>query len=183
MGGSSDTTGQHGPSLSTTVQLRNQAAAPPTYLLVIAFIPIGAAIYISSTRYSDFRHHGFDIIFGSLMGFALAWFTFRWYHLPIRQGAVWSWGARSRDRAFAVPVGVHGYVGYEGGESATASNDTDLEGGRAVNSQGVTGAGALNRTVLNGTGQTQYYQPQHEAVTTGQTQYYQPQNETVVTRV
>lgn len=146
-------------SPSTTVQLRNQAAAPPAYLLVIAFIPIGAAIYISSTRYSDFRHHGFDIIFGSLMGFALAWFSFRWYHLPIRQGAGWSWGARSRDRAFAVPVGVHGYVGYEGWENAKASDNGDIESGRVAHPEGVTGAGGLN-----GTEQTQYYEPQNGAV-------------------
>jgi len=156
------------PSASTTVQLRNQAAAPPTYLLVIAFIPIGAAIYISTTRYSDFRHHGWDIIFGSLMGFALGWFSFRWYHLPVRQGAGWSWGARSRDRAFAVPVGVHGYVGYEGWEKAQASDDTDIESGQVVrpvvHSEGVTGAGGLNGGGLNGGGQTQYYQPQHDAV-------------------
>lgn len=150
-------------SPSTTVQLRNQAAAPPTYLLVIAFVPIGAAIYISSTRYSDFRHHGFDIIFGSLMGFALAWFSFRWYHLPIRQGAGWSWGARSRDRAFAIPVGVHGYVGHEGWEKEKGSDDADLETGRiahpATHTEGVTGAGGLD-----GTAQTQYYQPEHETV-------------------
>lgn len=97
-----------------SVPLRNQAAAPPTYTLVIALIPICAAIYICSTRYSDFRHHGFDILFGSFIGIVCAYFSFRWYHLPIRRGAGWSWGARSRERAWGVGVGVMGYVGAEG---------------------------------------------------------------------
>ncbi|KAL8937880.1 MAG: hypothetical protein Q9216_004206, partial [Gyalolechia sp. 2 TL-2023] len=43
-------------------------AAPPLPLLLLPLIPICVAIYISSTRFSDFRHHGFDIIFGALMG-------------------------------------------------------------------------------------------------------------------
>lgn len=94
----------------STYPIRNRAAAPPTYLLVLALIPIATAMYISSTRFSDFRHHGFDILFGSLLGFASAWFAFRWYHLPIRQGAGWAWGPRSQDRAFGVGVGVSGYA-------------------------------------------------------------------------
>ena len=125
------------------IPLRNQAAAPPTYLLVIALIPLGVAIYISSTRYSDFRHQGFDILFGSILGFAAAWFAFRWYHLPIRQGAGWSWGARSRERAFGVGVGVNGYVGYEGwssGHTADRRANGDMELG-PVEGSAVTGAG------------------------------------------
>lgn len=144
LGASGQTAERQGPRPSTTVQLRNEAAAPPTYLLVIAFIPIAAAIYISSTRYSDFRHHGWDIVFGSLMGFFLGWFCFRWYHLPIRRGAGWSWGPRSRDRAFGVPVGVHGYVGYEGYANAKTYH-RDLESGQAtMGSEDMTGAGGLD---------------------------------------
>ncbi|KAI9876621.1 MAG: hypothetical protein M1830_006085 [Pleopsidium flavum] len=159
LGGPPNSPEQMSQSSVSNVPLRNQAAAPPTYLLVIAFIPIAAAIYISSTRYSDFRHHGFDIIFGSLMGFALAWFSFRWFHLPIRQGAGWSWGARSRDRAFAVPVGVQGYVGYEGWEKAMPSYNADLESGQAMNSERVTGAGGLN-----GVEQTRFHETQREGL-------------------
>ncbi|KAI9808415.1 MAG: hypothetical protein M1827_007474 [Pycnora praestabilis] len=110
------------------VATRNQAAAPPTYLLVIAFLPIAIAIYVSTTRFSDFRHHGFDILFGSALGFVTAWFAFRWYHLPIRRGAGWSWGARSRERAFGIGVGRPGYVGTEGWASTKAIGD--LETGR-----------------------------------------------------
>ncbi|KAI9674810.1 MAG: hypothetical protein M1817_001714 [Caeruleum heppii] len=113
------------------VPVRNQAAAPPAYLLAIAFIPIGAAIYISGTRYSDFRHFGFDILFGVFVGIVTAWFSFRWYHLPIRQGAGWSWGARSRDRAFFIGLGIDSYVGDEGWETTKKAkkDDRDLESG------------------------------------------------------
>lgn len=90
--------------------LRRQAAAPPTYLIVPAFVPFAVAIYISSTRYTDFRHRGFDIIIGALVGVITAWVGFRWYHLPITRGAGWSWGPRSPTRAWGIGVGVPGYV-------------------------------------------------------------------------
>ena len=100
---------------------RNHAAAPPVYLLLIAAIPIGAAFYISISRWFDYHHHPFDIISGSLIGIACAWFSFRLYHLPIRSGSGWAWGARSKDRAFWMGVGRHNYVGEEGWEAAAAS--------------------------------------------------------------
>ena len=75
-------------------------ASPPVYLLVLAFIPLGAAIYITSTRFSDFRHHGFDLIVGSLLGFLAAWGSFRWYHEPVRRGSGRSWGARGEMSAW-----------------------------------------------------------------------------------
>ncbi|KIW06853.1 hypothetical protein, variant [Verruconis gallopava] len=101
-------------AVRSNIPPRNQAAAPPVYLLALPLVPICAAIYITSTRYFQFYHHGFDIIVGSLIGVLSAYFAFRFYHLPISQGAGWSWGARSRDRAFAIGVGVPGYVGPEG---------------------------------------------------------------------
>ncbi|MCJ1382623.1 hypothetical protein MMC17_005736 [Xylographa soralifera] len=116
---------QSTPPVPLSKIMRSQAAAPPTYLLVIAFIPIGAAIYISSTRWSDFFHHGFDIIFGSLMGFLLAWGSFRWYHAPIRRGAGWAWGPRSSEKAWGIGMGVQGYAS----ESEWKRGDEDLENG------------------------------------------------------
>jgi len=119
---------------------RNQAAAPPTFLLILAFVPIGAAIYIASTRWADFRHHGFDIISGSLLGFGFAWLGFRWYHLPVRQGAGWSWGARSRERAFYVGIGIPTYVGDEGWSSSRVNGgDVESQG------DGIMGGGAPDR--------------------------------------
>ncbi|KAF2813525.1 PAP2-domain-containing protein [Mytilinidion resinicola] len=120
------------------VPIRNQAAAPPVYVLVLALIPICAAIYISSTRFSDFRHHGFDILFGSAIGIICAYFSFRWYHLPIRQGAGWSWGARSRDRAWFIGVGRGSYVGTEGW--AAESADENVRKQSAVLGGGLDGA-------------------------------------------
>jgi membrane-associated phospholipid phosphatase len=99
------------------VPIRNRAAAPPNHLIIIAFIPIGIAIWITSTRYVEFYHFGFDMISGALIGILSAWFAFRWYHLPVRQGQGWAWGARSRNRAFGIAVGTNNYVGDEGWES------------------------------------------------------------------
>ena len=122
---------------------RNEAAAPPIYLLIIAFVPIGVAFFISVSRWFDYRHHGFDIISGSLIGIFTAWFGFRWYHLPIRGGSGWAWGARSRGRAFWLGVGRANYVGDEGWETAgrNAQKRSDLEAGR----RDVTGAGLPDR--------------------------------------
>ena len=113
-------------SRSASLPLRNQAAAPPVYLIVMAFIPVALATYISSTRYTDFKHAGFDIIFGSILGFLLAWGSYRMYHMPIRRGAGWSWGPRSAERAFIIGLGVQGYVG----QGMVAKNDVEL-GNRA----------------------------------------------------
>lgn len=97
--------------------VRNAAAAPPNYLIIPALLPVGVAVYICSTRYAEFYHFGFDIIFGSLIGIATSWLSFRWYHLPISRGQGWAWGARSKDRSFAIGVGTGGYVGEEGWHS------------------------------------------------------------------
>ena len=95
---------------------RSQAAAAPTYLIIFPLIPICAAIYISTTRYSDFYHHGFDIIAGAILGIASAWLGFRWYHLPIARGGGWAWAPRSPERAFMRGVGVLTYSSEEEGD-------------------------------------------------------------------
>lgn len=109
------------------VPIRYQNAAPPVYTLVLVLIPVLSAIYITSTRYTDFRHFGFDMLFGTLIGVTCAWFSFRFYHLPITRGAGWAWGPRSYGRAWGIGVGVGSYVGSEGwtkkGESETATRD------------------------------------------------------------
>ncbi|KAI9782730.1 MAG: hypothetical protein M1839_004718 [Geoglossum umbratile] len=115
--------------LGSNIPLRSQAAAPPLYLLIVALIPIIAAIYISSTRYSDYRHHGFDILFGALLGFVCAWFAFRWYHLPITRGAGYAWGARGRSRAFGIGIGVGSYADREQLELERSRKNPDLERG------------------------------------------------------
>ncbi|KAF5986898.1 diacylglycerol pyrophosphate phosphatase [Fusarium coicis] len=93
--------------------LRRQAAAPPIYLLALGLLPFGVSIFIAGSRWHDRRHHGFDILFGYLMGLVAAIFAFRYYHLPIRAGAGWAWGPRSDERAFWAGVGRQGYAGTD----------------------------------------------------------------------
>jgi membrane-associated phospholipid phosphatase len=98
-------------SLSTSAasQERKTGAAPPLYLLVIVLIPIGAAIYVASTRFTDGKHAGFDVLFGSLEGLVCAFLAFRWYHLPVRRGAGWAWAPRHRNVAFGNRMDVASY--------------------------------------------------------------------------
>ena len=115
--------------------LRRQAAAPPIYLLVLTLAPFCGSIYIASSRWYDFRHHGFDILFGYLMGLATAIYSFRYYHLPIQEGAGWAWGPRSSDRAFWAGVGRLGYTDNPESESPApiasdrigVSNDMEIQ--------------------------------------------------------
>ena len=111
------------PAESTLVPLRQQAAAPPTFLIILPLICISIPTYVTSTRFSDFRHHGFDILFGSLMGILISYISFRMYHLPIRRGAGWSWGPRSASRAWGISVGTPGYVGDQ--ERLTKKRDVE----------------------------------------------------------
>ncbi|KAF3481479.1 diacylglycerol pyrophosphate phosphatase [Arthroderma uncinatum] len=91
--------------LSDAVPLREQGAAPPTYLLLIAAVPICTAVFIASSRWVDNRHFGFDILFGAVMGTLFAWIGFHLYHLPLASGGGWAWGPRSRHLAFFAGVG------------------------------------------------------------------------------
>ncbi|KAK1457960.1 PAP2 superfamily protein [Colletotrichum cuscutae] len=94
--------------------VRRQAAAPPIYLLTIVVIPWFASIFIAGSRWFDFRHHGFDILFGYMIGIFTSIFAFRYYHLPITQGAGWAWGPRSHDKAWWSGVGSYSYATDKG---------------------------------------------------------------------
>ncbi|KAI1165137.1 acid phosphatase/Vanadium-dependent haloperoxidase [Nemania serpens] len=95
---------------TTVAAVRRQAAAPPVYLLLLAVLPFFLAVFIASSRWFDFRHHGFDILFGFLIGTITAYFAFRYYHMPIRAGGGWAWGPRSRDKAFWAGLGSWSYA-------------------------------------------------------------------------
>ncbi|PWY83230.1 acid phosphatase/Vanadium-dependent haloperoxidase [Aspergillus sclerotioniger CBS 115572] len=109
--------------------IRNQGAAPPVYMLIVAFVPIAVAFFISASRWFDYRHHGFDIIFGSVMGMVFAWVGFRLYQLPIMRGAGWAWGARSREHAFFTGVGLPSHVAAD--NWATVRDKVDAAENRA----------------------------------------------------
>lgn len=66
-------------SAARPIEIRNEAASPPNYLIVPAFLPVAVAIYICSSRYAQYYHHGFDILFGASIGILTAWASFRWY--------------------------------------------------------------------------------------------------------
>jgi hypothetical protein len=122
-----------GESSPVRVSPRNRAAAPPVYLLALPLVPIGTAVYITSTRYFQFHHHGVDLLAGTIIGIGTAWLSFRWYHAPVLRGAGWAWGPRTRDRAWGTGVGRAGYVGREGWSSASAVRDAELGEHKAGN--------------------------------------------------
>lgn len=119
--------------------IRAQGAAPPIYLVILAFVPWAVAFFISASRWFDHRHHGFDIIFGSVMGMVFAWVGFRLYSPPLERGSGWSWGARSRDHAFFKAIGSPSNVGDDNWSSLkvvsrepemTQNGEVDLESAR-----------------------------------------------------
>lgn len=75
-------------------------SAPPLYLLVISLVPFFAAIFIGSTRWFDYRHHGVDIVSGFLIGATTSLFSFYYYHSPITYGRGKAWGPRRDGKAF-----------------------------------------------------------------------------------
>lgn len=90
---------------------RNEGAAPPVYMFILAAVPNAIAILISASRWFDHRHHGFDCVAGCVIGIFFAWIGSRLYHLPIQRGAGWSWGPRSHKHAFFRGIGHPNHFG------------------------------------------------------------------------
>ncbi|KAJ6790099.1 hypothetical protein PWT90_02103 [Aphanocladium album] len=103
---------------------RTRAAAPPVFLLVITLVPFCLAIVIAASRWFNYRHHGFDILFGFLIGTICSIYSFRYYHMPIQDGAGWAWGPRNPERAFWAGVGN---VGYGNPRSDHVAESADIE--------------------------------------------------------
>lgn len=102
------------------VSARTRGAAPPVLMMILAFVPTATACFIAASRWFNYRHHGFDILFGSAMGILFAWVGFRMYHMPIQRGAGWAWGARTKRRAFFRGLGFPSSLGTD---SWTYSNN------------------------------------------------------------
>lgn len=131
---------------------RHQAAAPPVYLLVATAAPFLASVFIASSRWFNFRHHGFDILFGFSIGFATAVLSFRFYHLPLGRGAGWAWGPRSEGRAFWAGVGRSGFAAERGegivaGVCRAGDEEEALGGGLG---DGGNGSGRVGQTLAVG---------------------------------
>lgn len=107
-----------------SLSIREEGAAPPIYTLIVAAIPIAVASFISTSRWFDNRHHGFDILFGCTMGVFFAWIGFRLYNLPIRRGAGWAWGARSHKHAFFRGAGFPSHIGDDNWASGRVESGT-----------------------------------------------------------
>jgi len=129
--------------------VRTRGAAPPIYLMLLSFFPTATACFIAGSRWFNYKHHGFDILFGSALGIFFAYIGFNMYHLPIRRGAGWAWGARSRRRAFIRGVGVpsslgtdswafdvRGAVGHADVENAPGMQETPYGHVKPGNSEG-----------------------------------------------
>ncbi|KKF92965.1 Diacylglycerol pyrophosphate phosphatase 1 [Ceratocystis platani] len=89
---------------------RQQAAAPPLYLLLLTLLPTFTAIFVAASRWFDFRHHSTDIVTGFLIGVVSAFFAFRYYHMPISYGGGWAWAPRSKDKAMWAGIGSYSYA-------------------------------------------------------------------------
>lgn len=156
---SSSSTAAHETSHTSPIPPRNTSAAPPVYLLLLAvYLPIGTAIFICVSRWFDFHHHGIDILSGAIIGAFCAYFSFRFYHMPIRRGSGWSWGARSRGRAFWVGVGRDGYVGSEGWMAGKTAHDVERGAERSEVVKGkdaMLGGGRVDRGDIGAAGQSQ----------------------------
>ncbi|KAL9598585.1 MAG: hypothetical protein Q9219_004416 [cf. Caloplaca sp. 3 TL-2023] len=61
-------------------QEEQQKEQPSLLLLLLPLIPLCVATYITTTRFSDFRHHPGDIIFGALLGTMFSVWAWRLYH-------------------------------------------------------------------------------------------------------
>lgn len=112
-------------SRSEHTDMRLSSAAPPIWLLILCILlPVCTAAFVCVSRWFDFHHHGLDIFSGAVIGTFTAWFSFRWYHMPVRRGRGWAWGARGAKRAFWRGVGAEGW-----GE-AQCKTRTDMEAGQ-----------------------------------------------------
>lgn len=116
----------HEPATSTS-PLRTQAAAPPLYLLSFPLLTIGVAVFVTASRWFDYKHHSSDLAFSTALGMLFGWIGFRMYHLPVRRGEGWAWGIRGRERAFWLGVGRRG--GWGSGDDLATEGAVDVESG------------------------------------------------------
>lgn len=74
-------------------------AAPPIIGIIAVIVPILAACFIASTRYIEYKHDGFDVLAGCLVGAFTAWIAHRLYHSSLSNGQSWVWPSRALSSA------------------------------------------------------------------------------------
>ncbi|KAJ8610053.1 hypothetical protein MRB53_038780 [Persea americana] len=99
-------------------------AAPPLYLLILPFACIAGAIFITGSRYFNYRHHGFDVLFGALIGILTAWTGFRLYHAPLSSRSGTSIGAKDEPRQRSSPWGAGVEASMESWQKGIAATRT-----------------------------------------------------------
>ena len=124
---------------------RQSASAPPIFGVIACLVPICVAIFISSTRYVDFKHHGVDIFSGSLLGVFTAWLAFRYYHSSLTQGYAWTWGPRAERDAWS----IRGQWNLEG-KAASRQSSYDQPHAAATVHRSAAGSDGSDMAALNG---------------------------------
>lgn len=80
-------------------------------------VPVLSAALIAGTRVIDARHHGFDVIVGSLIGLLVAWGAYRQYFYPVaesdKRGRAFPARTWGRDPLPSTASGVDGAAGLE----------------------------------------------------------------------
>ena len=110
-------------------------------------MPILLATYVATTRYSDYRHHGVDVIFGALLGVGAAILGWTWYGSRATNGAR-GFGGFSRERASCRCGDL------EFGQQQTAPTDQSTYlGAQAEVLPGGEGEAAIGRNSMEAPGQ------------------------------
>ncbi|KAF2091326.1 acid phosphatase/Vanadium-dependent haloperoxidase [Saccharata proteae CBS 121410] len=66
------------------------------FRVLVALAPLLGAVLIAASRCEDYRHDVYDVTVGSLLGMAVAWFTYRRYFPPLgRKGCAKPYPGRS----------------------------------------------------------------------------------------
>lgn len=108
--------GKHSPSSAENTEVESVLPSFPTMLaLLLCAVPPLLAAFIASSRYSDYRHHGFDILSGCVVGLFSAYAGWRWY-------GAWSCVEQVRPRRIGAAGGAktsaehgHGLFGRDSG--------------------------------------------------------------------
>lgn len=108
------------------------------------FLPVLFATYLASTLVLGYHHHGYDVIFGSLIGIIMALFSYRMVFCSIHDPR---WNTVPRRRFEREQRGVEQSYGARD-EEARMGGVGEMEPARRVSTGGSTAAGGESRPVV-----------------------------------